>query len=241
MNKYILLIAGISFFTSHGQSLTVYYEERANIENQLKHVTDPQIRKNVSAHLSQPRNFTLYYKDGISLYLQNNEPIKVSGLSLEEMGNTRIANIDQNSGGLYKNHANDEYVSEADVFGKKFLVTDHLKKYDWKLTNEEKKISTYTVKKASTVINGENISVWYTEELPVKEGPEDYYGLPGLIIEASSENKTFLAVAINRKDTAFNITKPSRGEPISKDQYDQLVSETINRLKQQGMGRPPAN
>ncbi|MCS3528871.1 GLPGLI family protein [Chryseobacterium sp. JUb7] len=241
MNKCILFLTGISFFTSNAQSLMVHYEEKANIENQLKHVTDPQIRKNVSAHLSQPRNFILYYKDGISLYLQDNELIKVSGLSLEEMGNTRKANIDQNSGGLYKNHKTGEYVSEADIFGKKFLVIDRMKKYDWILTNEEKKIATYKVKKASAMINGENITAWYTEELPIKEGPEDYYGLPGLIIEVSTNNKTYIAVDSSTVDPKFNITKPSQGEPISKEKYDKLVNETINRLKQQGMGKPPGN
>jgi len=238
MNTYLLIIATLLSFPIHAQSLMVHYEERANIENQLKNVTDPQIKKEVAAHLSQPRNFTLFYENGVSLYVQNNESVNISGLSLKEMGNTRKVNIDKNSGGLYKNQKTNEYLSEADIFGKKFLVIDQLKKYDWKLTNEEKIINKYKVKKAKAIINGENITAWYSEEFPVHDGPEDYYGLPGLIIELNAEKKNYNAVTITKVDSKFDITKPSQGDHINKEKYNQILNETINQLKQ-GIGGPP--
>ena len=54
MNKILtifslMVISNLSF----AQSYTIEYEERANIENQLKNVTDPETRKRVSAHLSK--------------------------------------------------------------------------------------------------------------------------------------------------------------------------------------------
>jgi len=231
MKKMILLSALILFFSPKAQSFMIQYEERANIENQLKEVTDPQIRKEVSAHLSQPRNFTLYYNNGTSLYIQNNEPIRISGCSLSEIKNTREAFISQNVGGLYKNQATNEYVSEADIFGKKLLVIDQLQKYNWKFSDEGRTIGRYPVKKANAVINGENVTAWFTGEIPVKDGPGDYYGLPGLIVELNTFDKDYVAVDIRKTDAVLNMTKPSKGEPISRENYDEILNETIGQLK----------
>lgn len=234
MKKIILISGFILFFMPKAQSFIIFYEERANIDNQLKQVTDPQIRKEVSAHLSQPQNFTLYYNSGTSLYIQNNDPVKVSGLSLSEVKNTHKAFIDQNVGGLYKNQATDEYVSEADIFGKKLLVTGKLQKYNWKFSDGTRTIGSYKVKKANAMINGEDITAWFTEEIPVKDGPGDYYGLPGLILEVNTFDKNYIATDIQKTDAGLNLTKPSKGEPISREGYTKILDETIDVLKKMG-------
>lgn len=232
MRKIVFLTGFVLFFTPKAQSFVIRYEEKANIENQLKQVTDPQIRKEVAAHLSQPQNFILYYNNGTSLYMQNDEPIRISGRSLSEIKNIREAFIDQNAGGLYKNQKTNEYVSEADVFGEKFLIIDKLQNYHWKFTEEVRTVGGYQVKKANAMINGEEVTAWFTTEIPVKDGPGDYYGLPGLIIEVNTFDKNYVAVNIQKPDASLHITKPSKGKPVSKESYDKMMNETIDQLKQ---------
>lgn len=67
---------------------------------------------------------------------------------------------------------------------------------EWEITDEEKMIGEYKVRKAMTKsIDGEEDSdfyegraiAWFTMEIPIPSGPGRYYGLPGLILELRYE------------------------------------------------------
>ena len=58
------------------------------------------------------------------------------------------------------------------------------------------------------------ITAWYSPEIPVSQGPENYWGLPGLILEVNDGKTTILCskVVLNLKDKVekevlFNHTK----------------------------------
>lgn len=56
--------------------------------------------------------------------------------------------------------------------------------FDWKITNETKKIGSFKCKKATTKFRGRNYIAWFAPEIPVSYGPWKLNGLPGLILEA---------------------------------------------------------
>ena len=227
-------------FNANAQSVIIRYEERANIENQLKNVTDPETRKRVSAHLSKPTNYLLYYENGVSFYIAEPESDKNEDLGLKDNDQAKKVEIGKNNGGLYKNQKTNEYLHEADILGKKFLVVDQLSKYAWTITNEGKTIGTYKVKKATAKINGENIVAWYAPEVAIQDGPKDYYGLPGLIIELIGEKKTYQAVKVITNKAGLTINKPSKGEKVNKEKYNKILNEKINELRQ-GIGNSLSN
>jgi len=224
----------------NAQSYTIEYEERANIENQLKNVTDPETRKRVSAYLSKPTTFYLYYTNGESIYVQEKGKMdSLEELSLKE-GKTKRMEIGKSNGGIYKNHKTNEYLHDANVLGREFLIVDKLEKYDWELLDEQKKIGGYDCKKARAKVNNEEVIAWYSEEVPLQEGPRDYYGLPGLIFEVTAEKKTYHAIKIIDTKTKLNITKPTEGTVVTKNEYQKIVEERINELKRD-MGNPRGN
>ena len=241
MNKMfkILSIMIISNF-SFAQSYIVKYEERANIENQLKHVTDPEIRKRVSAHLSKATTFFLYYENGESLYIQEKENnIEKEDLNLDKEKTKKIE-IGKNGGGIYKNFKTKEYFHEADVLGKQLLVSDKLEVINWEFLDEEKKIGSINCKKAKATINNEEVIAWFNDELTIQDGPEDYYGLPGLIIELIAEKKTYHVINIKKNKDKLEIKKPSKGTKVSKVEYLKILDEKINELKR-GIGNSLRN
>jgi GLPGLI family protein len=127
---------------------------------------------------------------------------------------------------FYKDFKKKEYITDLDIFGKEFLVTDKLENFEWILTNEQKKIGNYTCNKAQITIpvTAEDmlqyeefkkkqesaktsffimsepkervIEAWYTMEIPVSNGPGKYWGLPGLILELHEGETTFLCSKI---------------------------------------------
>lgn len=87
----------------------------------------------------------------------------------------------------------------------------------------------------------ENVTVtaWYTPEIPVSQGPEGYWGLPGLILEVSDGKTTVLCskVVLNPKDKA-SIKAASNGKVVSQKEYDETVVKKMEELRQMNGGRP---
>src|SRR5690606_29127872 len=53
---------------------------------------------------------------------------------------------------------------------------------EWKIEDETKTISTYLCKKATGKYKGRNYIAWFTEAVPIPNGPYVFKGLPGLIL-----------------------------------------------------------
>ena len=64
------------------------------------------------------------------------------------------------------------------------------------------------------------VEAWYAPQIPVRHGPLEYWGLPGLILEVSADNTTMLCskLVIN-PDEVIEIEAPSKGKEVSKIEY----------------------
>ena len=84
------------------------------------------------------------------------------------------------------------------------------------------------------------ITAWYAPEIPVNQGPENYWGLPGLILEVNDGKTTILCtkVILNTKDKV-EIKAPTNGEVISQTKYDETVIKKVKELQEMNQGRGP--
>jgi GLPGLI family protein len=84
------------------------------------------------------------------------------------------------------------------------------------------------------------ITAWYTPEIPVNQGPESYWGLPGLILEVNDGKTVILCskVVLNAKEKA-EIKAPTNGKVISQKDYDETVVKKMQEMREmnQGQGR----
>jgi len=84
------------------------------------------------------------------------------------------------------------------------------------------------------------ITAWYTPEIPVSQGPEAYWGLPGLILEINDGKTTILCskIVMNVKEKA-EIKQPKTGKVVSQKEYDEIVTKKIEEMRDmnQGQGR----
>ena len=79
------------------------------------------------------------------------------------------------------------------------------------------------------------ITAWYTPEIPVNQGPESYWGLPGLILEVNDGKTVILCskVVLNSKDKV-EIKAPKNGKVISQKGYDETVTEKMKEMSEMG-------
>jgi GLPGLI family protein len=166
-----------------------------------------------------------------------------------------------NNSKYYKNFKNKQFINNNDIFGKEFLITDSLEKFDWKITEEQKKIGNYTCNKAQIIIpvteedieeyeefkkkqegnktsfmtisepKDEIIQAWYTMEIQVSNGPREFWGLPGLILELHDGNTTLLCskIVINPKEK-IEIKAPKNGKKVTQKEFNKIKEDKMNSM-----------
>ena len=77
------------------------------------------------------------------------------------------------------------------------------------------------------------VTAWYTPEIPVNQGPESYWGLPGLILEVSDGKTVILCskVVLNAKEKVA-IKAPTNGKVVTQKDYDETVVKKMEEMRQ---------
>lgn len=82
------------------------------------------------------------------------------------------------------------------------------------------------------------VTAWYTPEIPVNQGPDVYWGLPGLILEVSADRTTILCtkIVINPEDVE-EIEAPEKGEEVTKKEYNEIITKKMEEMRDRYRGR----
>lgn len=91
-------------------------------------------------------------------------------------------------------------------------------------------------------IKEKTIVAWYAPEIPINQGPDKYWGLPGLILEVNDGTTILLCskIALNVKEKA-DIKAPKTGKVVTQKEYDETVTKKMEEMREmyrgQGGGR----
>lgn len=161
---------------------------------------------------------------------------------------------------IYKNIKDQRYSNQNDVFGKIFLIKDKIKSTDWKLESETKNVGEYTCFKATTTVEREKrrggisinedkdldaddnkapemetitITAWYTPQIPVSNGPGNYQGLPGLILEVNDGTETVICskIVLNPEDKV-TISEPQKGKEVTQAAFDDILEMKMKEMSE---------
>ncbi|WP_299117664.1 GLPGLI family protein [uncultured Winogradskyella sp.] len=247
-----VLVMALVFTSANAQDfqgMAVYKTSRKmDIKLDSTQVND-EMQKQMQAMLRKQfqKTFTLSFDKEASVYKEDEAlaPPQVGG------GNIQVMVIGDGGGGdiLYKNTKDNRFTDQKDVYGKIFLVKDKLKPIEWKLESETKFIGEYQcykatftreieVVKSSSVSSSmgdderdikteketQTVTAWYTPNIPVNNGPGNYYGLPGLILEVSTENMQIICskIVLN-PEKKVSIDEPTKGKKINQENYDEIM------------------
>lgn len=87
------------------------------------------------------------------------------------------------------------------------------------------------VKEKKSEPKTEIITAWYTPMIPASHGPDDFGGLPGLILELSTSNTTMLCtkVVLNSKEEII-IEVPQKGKEVTREEYRKIIDEKAKEM-----------
>lgn len=82
------------------------------------------------------------------------------------------------------------------------------------------------------------VTAWYTPEIPVNQGPENYWGLPGLILEINDGKTVILCskVVLNPKEKT-EIKAATKGKVVTQAEYDDIVVKKMEEFREMNSGR----
>lgn len=149
-------------------------------------------------------------------------------------------------------------VEQRDFFDKRFLITDSIRKGNWKLTDETKTILDHQCRKAvsqrigkRSIMNMQNgkmerkevddtttIEAWFTTDIPVAVGPDVAGQLPGAILELTSDNgrSVYQAIEISPKANIKAIKEPSKGKKVNQQQFTEERNKILDEMQRNGGG-----
>lgn len=261
MKKYLLGLAALvslSAFAQNFQGIAVYESKTSFDFDEAETKTEgdalpPEINAQIQEQLKKAfeKTYTLKFDKSTSIYKEEEKLNQPSG------DGSVMVSVSFNGGGtLYKNLKDQTSLTETEMFGKEFLITDQLEKLDWKMTGETKKIGNYTCYKATAVIKArqpeegdkavsltsappkdQNITAWYTPDIPISNGPGDYWGLPGLILEVNDGHTILLCskITLNPKEK-FEIKAPKKGSKITRKEFEKLMEEKTQEMMEMNDG-----
>jgi GLPGLI family protein len=265
MKTIIAAVALLFVFTINAQNFTgkaiyktsekssfKFGEGQKGVDDKMQEELKKRIQKmNQKTFILEFDRKTSTYKEEVSL--ESPKPkIGGAGVFISSLGGSGNKSI------YYKDIREKRFVNQTEIQGKRFLVKDKLPEINWELSSETKNIGTYTCYKATyskevenknvTFKNGESveeikketilITAWYTTQVPVSNGPDNYQGLPGLILEVNDGKTTIVCTEIILNPSQkIKIEEPKKGKVVSQKKFTKIEKQKSDELMEKFKGR----
>lgn len=116
---------------------------------------------------------------------------------------------------IFKNYPSEKITVTDRIFRNKYVYEEPKAPIRWLISNQKAKINGYHCQKATARTLGRWYEAWFTNEIPVSEGPYKFYGLPGLIVKISDSRNFF----------TFELTKL-----LSADSPERIVIQKVRSI-----------
>ena len=131
----------------------------------------------------------LYNKNTLEYTLKFNENKSIFEKKKQlEIKKNILLEVRLGKGSFYYDREFNDLIYRRETYGETFLIS--YPETEWKVTNETKKINGYLCGKAITTIvensrvkRTSTIIAWFAFDLPYNFGPNQFIGLPGLVLE----------------------------------------------------------
>ncbi len=135
----------------------------------------------------------------------------------------------------YTNLTDNSTVDYKDFFGKKFLIEGERSALNWKMTGKQKQVGEYLCQQAMAKDSTTQIEAWFTPMIPVASGPDNFFGLPGMILHLDIDEgtRTITALEIELKSLEEEIERPSKGKKMTQVEFEEMRDEKMAEMKKE--------
>lgn len=141
----------------------------------------------------------------------------------------------------YKNISSAQIVDKNEFMDKTFLIKGEMPEYKWKITGAKKKILDYLAMEATTIVDDSiQVTAWFTPQIPISNGPQDFHGLPGMILALDRDNGKMTIMATEVVFAALEkdaINMPKKGKEVTQEEFREIRREKSKEMRGRRGGR----
>jgi GLPGLI family protein len=141
---------------------------------------------------------------------------------------------------IHKSWKDEQIIFYQNLFFDNYVYSQPLKMNGWKIEKEFKDILGYNCQKASIAYAGRDFIAWFTEEIPMSDGPYVFNGLPGLILEVKDvqNHYSFELVGIQNISVEMDERVLPKTIALSKEQYFLTRKALLKDVRKALLGKP---
>lgn len=198
-------------------AIVIYAQEKADIEvsyKELSYYGNGTPRNNKYILLANPRQSKFYNPDSEKIDSLTSTPEgeaqfkQAQKMSLQAMmaqGHIIMNNFPRKKVTMYVTKSSSDSICTVYdmILEDHVYYTEPYSELIWEIGDSTKNILGYECVKAEADYHGRRWTVWFTPEIPIQDGPWKFRGLPGLILEAMTGNRGYVADAIQKSDKSI--------------------------------------
>lgn len=149
---------------------------------------------------------------------------------------------------VYRNYPTGQTSFLSDAMMDYYRISEPTVTPEWAICADTCTLLGYHCTKAETYFKGRHWTAWFTDDIPLNEGPWKLIGLPGLILKAEDAQKQFIFVTngLEQTDGKEDITlvkNYKKYEPVTQKQFDKInrTSSAADALKAAGISISVSN
>ena len=227
MLKYLFLILPIIGFAQ--DAVRVEYEVRQEFDRSNIKQTSARMEE----MLVNSENKRYYFE--LFVNATNSNFTEIERINNEQGRGISVGLLSNVSSNIYKDF-NSKELYENNKMKPKLFIKDSIQTFPWVLSKEESTILGNKVRKATYTNLTQTVEAWYAPDLPFRDGPSRFNGLPGLILKIkfklpfrSDMDTNVSFTAIDVKPYAGKIELPNKSKKITKEEYDKEIEKSMGK------------
>ncbi|HAA12958.1 MAG TPA: hypothetical protein DCE41_15215 [Cytophagales bacterium] len=180
-------------------------------------------------------DFVLKFNEQSSLY-ENAKDEEAENASMSHSsagGEMRIEmKISNPENILYRDLETQRTVQQREWMGERFLIEGSAA-MEWKVSTDQRMILGYPCMKATTLRDTTMITAWFTPQITLSIGPDQFGGLPGMILEVSEGegDRVISATEVTLETLEEKLKEPKRGQKMSREDFAVFQEEKLKEME----------
>lgn len=213
ITAFFFILSGTVAHTQENNGLAKYKVKLADVQDDLQ----PFLQSLESA--MDRLTYILKFTKDQSIYMEE------KSMGIDNDRQLEAARIVAGKG-VYFYENSGELIIQKEFLGDMFLIESDYTELGWKIMDERKMVGEFECVKAIGVNKGfdnkeSTVVAWFSPQINVPYGPNEYFGLPGLILEVENKGIVYYCTSIDFGEQ--HIEKPSKGIRITEKRLNEYV------------------